>query len=178
MRFRAGKRNGSRFRASCAEVCGGSSYILDEPSIGQHLEDVLRLSGVCIGWSTRVVPCWWLNTTPIFWRPVTGCWSWDRMADRAVGTASIRYARTGGKWEQPPHLTCGGCNGWLPSCWLIHGTRWLVLRHLFGRPAEDPEMVEDARGLRQQDLQVVELLGGQERSAYGARADDYNRAIR
>jgi Squalene-hopene cyclase C-terminal domain len=39
--------------------------------------------------------------------------------------------------------------------------RWLVLRDLFGRPTDDPEMVELA-SLRQQDLHVLELLGHQE----------------
>ena len=39
--------------------------------------------------------------------------------------------------------------------------RWLVLRDLFGRPADDREMVELAN-LRQHDLQVVELLEQQE----------------
>ena len=36
--------------------------------------------------------------------------------------------------------------------------RWLVLRDLFGRPADDPELVELA-GLRQHDPLVTELLG-------------------
>ena len=39
--------------------------------------------------------------------------------------------------------------------------RWLVLRDLFGRPADDPELVE-LTGLRQHDPQVTELLALQE----------------
>lgn len=39
--------------------------------------------------------------------------------------------------------------------------RWLVLRDLFGRPADDVELAELAE-LRQHDLQVTELLGLQE----------------
>ena len=39
--------------------------------------------------------------------------------------------------------------------------RWLVLRDLLGRPVDDPEVVE-LNELRQQDLQVQELLGLQE----------------
>jgi len=39
--------------------------------------------------------------------------------------------------------------------------RWLVLRDLFGRPADDPELAELAE-LRQHDPQVTELLGLQE----------------
>ena len=61
-------------------------YILDEPTVGQHLEDVQRLVGVLQQpGGCRAGRCWSSSTTRISWRPAIGWWSWVPAAGRRAG---------------------------------------------------------------------------------------------
>ncbi len=149
----------------CRKSVAGSLYILDEPSVGQHLEDVLRLTGVLHrlvdeGGSVLVVEhhthllaaCDWLVELGPGGGPGGGY----------VIAAGTPEQVAAGNTPTAPYLA-GGCYDLAallladPSACL----RWLVLRDLFGRPADDPELAE-LTALRQHDPLVTELLALQE----------------
>jgi excinuclease ABC subunit A len=142
----------------------GSLYILDEPSIGQHLEDVLRLTGVlhrlvAEGGSVLVVE----HHTHL----LAACdWLLELGPGGGPGGGHViaPHTGTGGSLE---HADCAVSArvtmSWLPLLLADPSAclRWLVLRDLFGRPAGDPELAELA-DLRQHDPLVTDLLGLQE----------------
>ncbi len=145
----------------CRKSVSGSFYILDEPSIGQHLEDVLRLTAVLHrlvdeGGSVLIVEhhtgllaaCDWLLELG----PGGGPGGGHVIASGHAGAGSRRKHADGS-------LSTEAAMTWLPLLLADPSAclRWLVLRDLFGRPAGDPELAE-LDGLRQLDPQVSDLL--------------------
>ena len=150
------------------KVPAGTLYLLDEPSIGQHLEDVLRLAGVlhrlvAEGGSVLVVEhhvhllaaCDWLVELGPVGGPegghVIASGTPEQLAAGNTPTAPyLRQVFRKSSLIQWKSRRQGMT--WLPLLLTDPSPclRWLVLRDLFHRPADDPELLELA-ALRETD---------------------------